>query len=278
METNCSSTKSMRQRYWPSFCLSATRVVSLLNIFLIFIVLNAIISTKQQNNTHTLAGDMTLYFKAGPDGTSIGDCPFAHFVRMTLDEKGLDYEVRPTTAATKPDWLVQHYEGKLPALRHRKECYVDSSVICDYLEFFFPTPALKTSNERSMELGEAVVDGFFPALAKYLKHTSNGDDHDVELRTALQERLDALEAHLQQQQTGPYLAGAQLTLLDLALAPKLYHMTVGLEAFKDNAINVGANYPAVKSYMDTMFARESFQKSVYPKETVEWGWGNARKA
>ena len=36
---------------------------------------------------------MELYIKAGPDGTSVGDCPFAHFVRAVLSMKGLECTV-----------------------------------------------------------------------------------------------------------------------------------------------------------------------------------------
>jgi hypothetical protein len=28
---------------------------------------------------------MDLYLKAGPDGSEVGDCPFAHYVRNELD-------------------------------------------------------------------------------------------------------------------------------------------------------------------------------------------------
>ena len=31
--------------------------------------------------------------KAGPDGESIGDCPFAHFVRAVIHAKGLECKV-----------------------------------------------------------------------------------------------------------------------------------------------------------------------------------------
>ena len=83
------------------------------------------------------AGGMTLYLKAGPDGTSVGDCPFAHYVRIVLNEKGLEYDLKPSTQDTKPQWLIDFYDGSMPALRHRKECYVESDVIAQYLDFFF---------------------------------------------------------------------------------------------------------------------------------------------
>jgi len=223
---------------------------------------------------------MTLYCKAGPDGVSVGDCPFAHFVRMVLEEKGLEYELRPSTQETKPQWLIDYYEGKMPALRHRKECYVESDVIADYLEFFFQEPSLK-ANSKDEDVANAAIEGIFPAIAKYLKHTPDGDDEDAELRGNLETILARLEAHLKSgddNSRGPFLVGdgQKMTMLDCSLAPKLYHMQTGIASFKNGAINVKEQFPAVQAYIDAVFARESFQKTLYPKETVEWGWGNAR--
>ena len=31
---------------------------------------------------------MDLYLKAGPSGSDLGDCPFAHYVRMVISIKG----------------------------------------------------------------------------------------------------------------------------------------------------------------------------------------------
>lgn len=223
---------------------------------------------------------MTLYLKAGPDGKSVGDCPFAHFVRLVLEEKGLEYDLQPSTQETKPNWLVEHYEGKMPALRHRKECYVESDAIADYVDFFFPQPSLKGS-AKDREAAEACVAGIFPAIAKYLKHTPDGDDEDVALKAGLEEKLDTLEAHLATDgRTGPFLIGngEQMSLMDCSLAPKLYHMQTGLEGLKGMSIDLKQQFPKVAAYMDAVFARPSFEKTKYPTETVLWGWGNARSS
>jgi len=226
-----------------------------------------------------LPGGLTLYLKAGEDGTTVGDCPFAHFIRMILHEKNLSYDLLPTTTETKPNWLVDGYEGKLPALRHRKECYVDSDVIAQYLEFFFQEPSL-TGNDAATEAATDAVDGFFPAFAGFAKHSPNGDGDDDALREALEERLRSLEDHLGNDgRTGAYLVGdgEQLTVLDCSLAPKLYHMDVCLEKLKDSPIDVAAAYPAVRKYMDEVFERPSFKDTAeYGPETVVWGWSAHR--
>jgi glutathione S-transferase len=226
---------------------------------------------------------MILYLKAGPDGKSVGDCPFAHFVRLVLEEKGLEYDLQPSTAETKPNWLVEHYDGKMPALRHRKECYVESDVIAEYLDFFFPQPALKrgSGSAKDREIAEASIAGIFPAIAKYLKHTPDGDELDLVLKAKVEEKLGILETHLaRDERTGPFLIGngEQISLLDCSLAPKLYHMQTGLVAFKSMSIDLKQQFPKVAAYMDAVFARPSFEKTKYPTETVLWGWGNARSS
>jgi glutathione S-transferase len=229
-----------------------------------------------------LEGGMTLYLKAGPDGSSVGDCPFAHFVRMVLEEKGLDYELRPCGSNdAKPAWLIEHYGGSMPALRHRQECYIESDVIAQYLDFFFQEPPLSAPNKKIMKQAENAIEGIFPTIAKYLKHSSDDEVEELSLKDILLNKLTALESHLSNEsRTGPYLVGngEQLTLLDCSLAPKLYHLKVGMDAFKkDKAkVDISVHFPHVHKYMDAIFARPSFLKTVYPEETVIWGWENAR--
>ncbi len=62
---------------------------------------------------------MDLYVKAGPDGKSVGDCPFAHYVRMVLKLKGVgdvNLHPLPNDPKAKPEWLVQEFDGKMPCL------------------------------------------------------------------------------------------------------------------------------------------------------------------
>jgi glutathione S-transferase len=126
------------------------------------------------------------------------------------------------------------------------------------------------------EKAAAAVDGFFPAMAKFTKHSPNGDDEDKEKQAALEEKLQILEEHLSQSgRTGPYLVGngEQFTLMDCSMAPKLYAMDVCLEKIKENPFDLKEKYPAVRKYMDEVFARKSFLDTVeYGPETVVWGW------
>jgi glutathione S-transferase len=207
---------------------------------------------------------MTLYCKAGPDGQTIGDCPFCHAVRLVLEELHLDYELIPATAETKPQWLLDHFEGKMPALRHGNMCYTESSVIIDYL--------LGQDELSQANCNEAANAGLFPAIAKYLKHTPDNDEEDGKLRDDLKTILQRMDAHLDGK---TFWNGESFTQTDCKIAPQLYHLQCGVAAFqKDIDLNEYAN---VSRYMKNLFDRQSFRSTTYSAETVEWGWSNARK-
>jgi glutathione S-transferase len=223
---------------------------------------------------------MTLYLKAGPDGTAVGDCPFAHYVRLVLEEKGLEYDCRPTPPGGKPRWLVDLYEGKMPALRHKKECYVESAVIAQYLEYFFPSPSLSPPTPEGEEAAERALDGFFPAVARYLKEDEQ--DSDGTALEALRGRLQAVEDHLASSSSSSpddshYLCGGEsFTLPDCRFLPQLYHLVVGIEGWKGGEPDIASDYPNLHRYWQHASDRPSFRATLYPKETVVWGWGNAR--
>jgi glutathione S-transferase len=228
---------------------------------------------------------MTLYLKAAEDGQSVGDCPFAHYVRMILEEKGLEYQVKPTPPDGKPMWLVEYYDGKMPALRHRKECYVESQVIAEYLEYFFPQPSLSGGNMNESGIDPttsssamAVLEGFFPTVANFLKDINHDDDdNNTETTILLKAKLRQFEDHLSNLPTDSFLCGPSFSMLDCRVVPQLYHLQVGIDGFKHGQPNLTQDYPQLYAYMQRCFARPSFQASQYPTETILWGWNNARQ-
>jgi len=236
-----------------------------------------------------IQGEMTLYLKAGPDPSLPGDCPFAQTTRMVLSEKNLPYTLRPTTPETKPSWLLDFYGGALPALRHRKECYVESDVVCQYLEFFFEGEegGLSSYSKRAMRNSGDLIEGFFGSVAKYLKYAGDvGDGNDLILRGDVEDQLKQLEVYLdgdvdggdEGSRAGPYLVGdgERFTLVDCQLGPKLYHLMIGLKAFKEDAIDLEDSFPLVHGYYKAVLERPSFQETIVDEETVVWGWTNAR--
>lgn len=230
---------------------------------------------------------MTLYVKAAEDGTSVGDCPFAHYIRMIMEEKNLPYTVRPCASNDdKPAWLMEYYEGKLPCLKHQKEAYVESNVIAAYLDYFFPFDDNSggDNNERdrktASEKAEDAMEGFFPAVAGYLKDKDGDADESSPKLAALREKLAALEetfGNCDGDATANLDGTKAFGLLDCRLVPQLYHLGVGTEAFKPHKQpNLETEFPKIHNYLERSMERSSFQNTSYPPETIEWGWNNAR--
>lgn len=225
-------------------------------------------------------GGMVLYLKAAEDGTSVGDCPFAHYIRLILEEKGLPYKVEPCAGPDdKPNWLLDYYEGKLPCLRHKKEAYVESNVIAAYLDYFFPSESKPTPETKAaLADAEEALNDFFPAVAGYLKDVEGDDDEAAESLANLREKLAGLEDHLDED---GYLdlsgKPEAFGVLDCRLVPQLYHLTVGIDKFKHGRPNLETEFPKIHGYLQRSMDRPSFQNTLYSPETIEWGWTNARQ-
>ena len=84
----------------------------------------------------------------------------AQKVRLTLAEKGLDYESKHLDLRAgdqkKPDYLKLNPNGYVPTLVHDDFVVCELTVICEYLDDAFPAPALKPADAR----GRARMRGF----------------------------------------------------------------------------------------------------------------------
>ena len=70
-------------------------------------------------------------------------CPFAHRTRLTLLEKGLEFEHIEIDLKNKtPRFLEVSPYGKVPALFHDGQTIYESAIINEYLDEVFPNPSL----------------------------------------------------------------------------------------------------------------------------------------
>merc|ERR1712117_169646 len=225
-----------------------------------------------------LSPNMDLYLKAGPSGSDLGDCPFAHFVRMVIAVKGksADCNVKPCVQDTKPEWLVKDLGGKMPCLDHSGKRTIESGDIAIYLDETFPEPPLRFADaEKEAEASTAIV-GVFPALAKLNKNKDKASEED--LKDGLWKELKKIDHYLDEKCTADFLLGDKISLLDCSLAPKLYLLKVTLMAFNPElAMKLPSELWYLDAYMTRMFAHPAFNEAKYPEETVVWGWENARK-
>ena len=211
---------------------------------------------------------MELYIKAGPSGTCVGDCPFAHYVRCILHYKGLDYKVIPCKHDTKPVWLVDELNGKMPCLRIDDFKIAESSEIAKYVEKTYNEPSLSVSN---LDEAISIQASMFPAMARLIKSPEFNQDKEDQLI----EELRKLNDHFS---TNKYLAGDRLSLADYSLAPKLYHLDITLDHFYPKTRkSIKEKFQYLENYMSQMFEDSSFDATKYPHDVVVWGWTNARK-
>ena len=210
----------------------------------------------------------TLYVKSGPDGRTIGDCPFAHGVRLMLQLKALEHEVVPCSPTGKPQWLLDEHEGRMPALvSETGEVITESSVIANYLETQHPGP---TPSPAALEEAETAATIFGP-FARYCKCVDEAQD--VELKKSLLLALCTLDAHLAKT-ASPFAAGEAMTSVDCFLLPALYHIQVAAAAYKDFV--VPPQFESLNAYTNAMFDSALMASTTPPPAMVRWGWANAR--
>ena len=212
---------------------------------------------------------LQLHVKAGPDGRSVGDCPFAHAVRIVAGCKELEIDLRPHSPESKPEWLLEQHEGKMPCLVDGDEVVVESRKIAGLIDAHYPQPPLRASAE--LEAAEAVCQPVFGAFARFCK--SSDAEADAELKKALLLELCRLDAFLAQS-ARPWTCGADLSMADAFLLPALYHVTVAGGAFK--GFEIPPQFEALQAYMKHAFATPLLQATTPPEAMVRWGWASAR--
>ncbi|XP_022743178.1 glutathione S-transferase DHAR2-like [Durio zibethinus] len=190
----------------------------------------------------------------------LGDCPFCQRVLLTLEEKKVPYKLQLVNLSDKPQWFLEiSPEGKVPLVKFDGKWVPDSDVIVGILEEKYPEPSLKTPPEFA-SFGSKIFGTFITFLKS--KDANDGSEQ------ALLNELKALDEHLKGQ--GPFIAGENITAVDLGLGPKLYHLEIALGHFKKWTIPESLTY--VHNYMKSIFSREYFVKTQAAKEQVIAGW------
>lgn len=190
-----------------------------------------------------------------------GDCPFCQRVLLTLEEKKVPYKLHLINLSDKPQWFTEiSPEGKVPVAKFDDKWVADSDVIVGIIEEKYPEPSLTTPPQFA-----SVGSKIFPSFVKFLKSKDPNDGTEQ----ALLEELKALDEHLKSH-GGPFIAGEKITAADFSLAPKLYHLQIALEHFKQWTVPEGLAH--LHGYMKKLFTLESFEKTKAEKQYVVAGW------
>jgi glutathione S-transferase len=162
-------------------------------------------------------------------------CPFSRKVRLLLNEKGIAYELeRENPWEGRDEFLAMNPAGRTPVLHdpEKRITLVDSRAICEYFEEVeSKTPMIVGTARNRAEIRRLVAlfdENFFadvthPLLSERMKKRlifRAPPDSNL-LRQAMRlanEHLDYMDWLIDNR---PWLAGAQMSLADLAAAAQI---------------------------------------------------------
>lgn len=223
-------------------------------------------------------------------------------VRMTLEEKGLDWESHHLNILAKehltPEYFGINPNGLVPTLVHDGVVIIESDDIIDHLDDAFPSPALKPADpaqrERMYFWLRKAVEIHIKAVKTFIYHKRVGktmahvQGEDQKYRS-LQTNPELLKFHDKSTSTGftdedvakseqilvecfegldrelaskEWIAGPEFSLADIAWIP-LYFTLDRMAGFSFDA------YSNLSDWSQRISDRESFRKGVlewWPKE------------
>ena len=162
-------------------------------------------------------------------------CPFSRKLRLLMNEKGIPYELeRENPWEGRDEFLAMNPAGRTPVLRdaEKRITLVDSRAICEYFEEIDNrTPMIVGTAAGRAEIRRLVAlfdENFYadvtaPLLSEKMKKrlVFRTSPDSIALRAAMRlanEHLDYMDWLIDNR---PWLAGAQMSLADLAAAAQL---------------------------------------------------------
>ncbi|WP_411728314.1 maleylacetoacetate isomerase [Methyloglobulus sp.] len=162
----------------------------------------------------------------------------AYRVRIALNLKNIDYEIRPLHLLKnggeqfKADYLALNPQGQVPVLVVENTVLTQSSAIIEYLEEVHPTPPLlpATAIERAYvrSLAQIIACDIHPLnnlrVLDYQKNLLKNDFEQAWRSHWIQEGFTAFEQLLQKSDDrGRFCFGDTLSMADAFLIPQVYN-------------------------------------------------------
>ncbi len=191
------------------------------------------------------------------------NCLDCHRVRFVLAEKGINVEiihVEQDRAATADLAELNPY-GETPTLVDRDMVLYGTWVVADYLDERYPHPPLMPVDPVSrsrLRLAMYRMYRDWIDAGRIIEHSSG----EKKIAAARKQLKDSLVAADDLFGLTPFLLNDELSLVDCALTPLLWR----LPAYDIDLTTRSA--PNVNRYMDRMFKRNSFQRSLTEVERL----------
>ncbi|MEI7255887.1 glutathione S-transferase family protein [Dickeya dadantii] len=190
-------------------------------------------------------------------------CPFVQRVAIVLLEKGIPFQRINVDLQNKPDWFFAiSPTGKVPLLKvpdsHGGESVLFESIaICEYLEDVYPEPALHLMNALLRAQHRAWIEFVSATLSDAWGFLNASDPRTALAKSAaLRGKLERFNAEISD---GPYFAGEELSMVDIAIAPVFRYFDI---------LNVESSHPVfdglnrVADWRRALAKRPSIQTAV----------------
>jgi len=188
---------------------------------------------------------------------------YYNMVKLTMMEKGIDFEEVTNPASQESAYKQKSPMGKMPFIETDAGCLSETSAILDYLEAIKPSPSLypadpfaKAKTQEVMRILEHYIE---LAGRRHYGHVFfKGPKSDAaveEVRPVIENGLAALK---QLCSFGPYLMGSEFSYADIVA-----HNTFGYANATTQAVygwDIVAEVPGLGDALAATAARETTQK------------------
>jgi RNA polymerase-associated protein len=179
---------------------------------------------------------------------------YSHQVRIVLAEKGVSVEIHDVDPANLSQEMLEFNPyGTVPTLIDRDLVLYQADIIMEYLDERFPHPPLMpvypVTRGRSRLMMYRINNDWYPLAYAII----NNEPNAAEARKELTEALLSVAPIFAEK---PYFMSDEFSLVDCYLGPLLWRLpALGIE------LN-GQGSKEIKTYMNRVFERESFQASL----------------
>ncbi len=195
---------------------------------------------------------------------------YARTARLALEEKGVAYELRPVNIMAgegqASDHTRRHPFGKVPAFEHDGFSLYETIAIARYIDRVFPGPALQPSDQRQagrMDQIIAVIDSYaYGAIVgklvwqRLVVPMQGGQGDEGVVQGAMDTVRLCLSEFERLKGSQPFLAGSEISLADLFLAPIFGYLTM-----TPDAEGLLQSTPGLRQWWQVMSERPSVQKT-----------------
>ncbi len=157
-----------------------------------------------------------------PSLVSFKLCPYVQRSVITLEYKGVDYDIRYIDLGDPPDWFLDVSPlGKVPLLMVADQVIFESAVINEYLDEVNP-PSLHPTDPVQRAVHRAWIEYASELIgAQFNMLTADQEAHFEERAKKMRHLLKRLESVLGD---GPFFSGESFALIDAAYAPLFTRM------------------------------------------------------